>query len=165
MNKALNLILLSIILIGSSCISFREIGKINMISNRNIERSLEYKLLTTYSGGSLHELKKSKAPNIQEAVDQTVKKIPGGEFLMNVKVYLVNDKYFAVEGDVWGLNNDIKDVAFRGFKVGDKVTWKKFGKFLQGKINALKDDKTCLVEDDKTKKIAELTYDQLTKVQ
>lgn len=165
MTKAQNLFLLSIILFGTSCTSFREIGEINMISNRNIERNLDYKLLTTYSGGSQHELKKSKAPSIQEAVDKTVKKIPGGEFLMNAKVYIVNDKYFAVEGDVWGLTSDVNQITYRGFKLGDRVTWKKFGKFLHGKINALKDDKTCLVEEESTKKITELNYDQLTRVQ
>jgi len=130
-----------------------------MISNRNVDPTLNYQIITTYSGGSKKELKKTKAEYIEDAIDQTVKKIPGGEFIMNAKIYLVNNKYFAVEGDVWGVGSNI---AYRGFKVGDVVTWKKFGKFHKGKITGLKDDKTCLVENEEGK-IIEIKYDEVTK--
>ncbi len=59
--------------------------------------------------------------------------------------------------------------SFKGFKVGDIVTWKvksitKGTKYLKGEIYALKDDKTCLVKvDDSAGKTYELQYDEITK--
>ncbi|MCB0475568.1 MAG: hypothetical protein KDC69_07825 [Flavobacteriaceae bacterium] len=145
--------------IFTSCVSVKQIGKLNMISNRNVDPNLNYQNLTTYSGGSQKELLRSRTKTIEDAVDQTVRKIPGGEFLMNVKVYLVNKEFIAVEGDVWGLQSN---VAYRGFKVGDAVTWKVFGGFETGTIISLKDDKTCFVklEDGTT---VERRYDSISK--
>jgi hypothetical protein len=137
-----------------------------MISNRNIDTDLKYQLLTKYSGGSQHELKKSNAKSIEEAIDQTVRKVPGGEFVMNAKVYLVKSKYIAIEGDVWG---NPAEQNYRGFKSGDLVTWKvksitKGTKYLKGTISTLKDDKTCLVViEDSAGKIIELSYDEISK--
>jgi hypothetical protein len=149
----------------SSCITVKQIGKVNMISNRNVDPNLKYTIITTYSGGSDSELKKSKATTIEDAVDKTVKKVPGGEFVMNVKIYRVSHgnsgpQFFAVEGDVWG---NATHQGFRGFKVGDRVTWKQKGKFYNGTIIALKDDKSCLIEDDTSDKTIEQLYDDITK--
>lgn len=148
----------------TSCMSFKEIGKINMISTRNIDSKTEYKLLTTYSGGSNRELKKTRATNIQQAIDETVRRTPGGEYLMNVKIYLVDQQYFAVEGDVWGRSADVKDIAINGFKVGDKVTWKKFGTYKTGRVTALK-DKSCFIQQDDGGKTIEMDYSDITKLQ
>ncbi|MBI3503060.1 MAG: hypothetical protein HY063_14835 [Bacteroidetes bacterium] len=50
--------------------------------------------------------------SIQQAVDAVVKKVDGGEYLMNAKIWLIirsgggfvpDRYYYAVEGDVWGL--------------------------------------------------------------
>ncbi len=101
MRSTLILIALFLLFLAS-CTSVKQIGALNMISNRNIDRSLNYKPLLNYAGGSKRELKKSRCTSLQEAVDKTVKKVPNGEFLMNVKLYLIKGKYFAVEGDVWG---------------------------------------------------------------
>lgn len=158
----------------ASCMSVKQVGKLNMISNRNVESKVEYELVKSYSGGSKKELKKSKAITIEDAIDNTVRAVPGGEFLKNVKVYLVNGKYFAVEGDVWGIANNI---TFKGFKIGDKVTWKNkkspmdkltnSGKkdYLTGRIASLKNDKTCFVKVDGEEQTVELLYDDITKVQ
>lgn len=156
-------ILLALILITAvtSCTSVKQIGKVNMISNRNVDPKLNYDVISTYSGGSNRELKKSKAKTIEDAIDQTVRKIPGGEFLMNAKIYLVNGQYLAVEGDVWGVKSN---VAYRGFKVGDKVTWKAMGNFKTGTIKSLKDDKTCLIETENGD-IVEKKYDDISKVE
>lgn len=144
----------------TSCTSVKQIGKVNMISNRNVDPKLNYEVITTYSGGSKKELKKSKSTTIEDAIDQTVRKIPGGEFLMNVKVYLVNGQYLAVEGDVWGVKSDI---GFRGFKIGDKVVWKIIGgQFKSGVIKSLKDDKSCLIETEDGK-IVDKKYDEISK--
>lgn len=150
----------------SSCVQVKQIGKVNMISNRNVDPNLKYSIITTYSGGSNRELKKSEAKTIEDAIDATVKKIPGGEFVMNVKIYLVyhtwgEKRFFAVEGDVWG-NPSVQ--SFRGFKVGDRVTWKKRGDFYNGTITALKDDKSCFIEEDISDKTTEHLYDEITKI-
>ena len=147
--------------IASCATSIKQIGKVNMISNRNIDPKLNYDVISTYSGGSNRELKKSHATTIEDAVDQTVKKVPGGEFLMNIKIYSVNKKYFAAEGDVWGVKSNL---AYRGFKVGDKVTWKGMGGFKTGNIKSLRDDKTCLVETENGKTL-EKKYDDISKAE
>lgn len=144
----------------SSCTSVKQIGKVNMISNRNIDPNLKYKLVSSYSGGSDSELKNSEAKNIEEAIDQTVRKIPGAEFLMNVKIYIIDERYYAVEGDAWGSSTDI---TYRGFKVGDKVSWKKWGDFNTGTITSLKDNKNCLIIADNDNKAIELSYDEIIK--
>ena len=132
-----------------------------MVSNRNVDPNLGYGVITTYSGGSKRELKKSRAISIEEAIDQTVRKVPGGEFLMNAKIYMVDGKYIAVEGDVWGVKSN---VAFRGFKVGDTVTWKVMFNFKIGTIKSLIDDKTCLIETEDGD-IIEQKYVKINKVE
>ena len=163
--------ILTLAIILTSCMSVKQIGKVNMISNRNIDPNLKYERISTYSGGSKKELKKSKTKTIEDAIDQTVRKVPGGEFLMNAKIYYVKDQYFAVEGDVWGKPENI---SYRGLEIGDKVTWKnkslsaKLGwqkDYLTGVIKALKDDKTCLVTVAETDEVVELSYDDITKVE
>jgi hypothetical protein len=151
-----------------SCSSVKQIGKVNMISTRNVDQSIKYQVLTTYSGGSKRELKKTRSKSIEDAIDATVKKVPGGEFLMNCKIYTVNSIYVAVEGDVWG--NPINQ-SFRGFRVGDKVTWKKKDiingtRFFSGVISGLKDDKTCFIKTiDAKEETIEMSYDEITKVE
>lgn len=163
----LSLILLSILI--TSCSSVREIGKVNMISTRNIDASVKYEILTTYSGGSKRELKKSSAKSVDDAIDKTVKRVAGGEYLMNVKIYKVHKHHYAVEGDVWGIPSH---QSYRGFKVGDKVTWKntsllshfKGNKYLTGIISAHRDDRYCLVKVDGKDKTIELSYDEISKI-
>ena len=157
-----SIVIATLLLFFELCTSVKLIGKVNMISNRNIDSKMNYQLITTYSGGSDKEIRKSKATTLEEATDNTVKKVPGGEFIMNVKIYHVKGKYFAVEGDVWGTAGSV--VAYRGFKIGDKVTWKKFNKFYTGKITALKDNETCYVQIDNDNSMVELLYDNITKV-
>ena len=131
-----------------------------MISNRNVDSNLDYGLIASYSGGTKRELKKSRALTVEDAVDQTVRKVPEGEFLMNSKVYLVKNKYFAVEGDVWGVK---ANATYRGFKVGDKV-------IIDGALNtiatikSLKDDKTCFIERINGL-IEEVKYDRFSKAE
>lgn len=95
----------------SSCQSVRltKAGEFNMISHRNVDVKNNYVMLKPYAGVSEKELKKSTAETMQDAIDQTVKTVPGGEFLMNVKFYVVTHKKkkktwltYAAEGDVWG---------------------------------------------------------------
>jgi hypothetical protein len=174
------------------------IGQVNMISTRNVDMSRKYEPLSTYAGGSEEEMKEANAKNIEEGVNATVRKIPGGEFIMNAKIYMVdlfdvkkiaqktivqksNGKVvsekigewrvvskneagstYVVEGDVYGIAGNNQH---RGFKLGDAVTWKNTdGKWVKGKITALKDANTCLVENEE-KVIIEKRYDDIVKAQ
>lgn len=142
----------------SACKTVKKIGRVNMISIRNVEPNLEYSVITTYSGGSKRELRKTKATTIEDAVTQTVRKIPGGEFIMNATIYKVAGTCYAVEGDVWGTKTN---VAYRGFKVGDKVMWKVMGVFKEGVIRSLKNDKTCYIETEGGTTV-EKKYDEIS---
>ena len=161
MKKVIYLMLLAVLFSGCSTLKVKQIGKMNMVSNRNVNPSVQYQLISTYTGGSKSELRQSTAKTIDEAVDQTVKKVPGGEFLMNVKIFAIDSTYYAVEGDVWGipLSN-----GYRGFKPGNKVSWSRMFKVHTGIIFALKDYEKCTITDDETKRIVEIKYDDLTNV-
>lgn len=159
LNFTLLIFLLSALLI-TSCVTVQQVGKLNMIANRNVDSSLDYKPISTYSGAEFRNLRYTRATSIEEAVDQTVRNTPGGEFLMNVKIYLVNGRYFAVEGDVWGRTDDI---VYKGFQVGDTVSWKSGREYISGVITSLKDGFRCLVELD-SGVIKEVQYSELTKI-
>ena len=168
------IVAIATIITTTSCsTSIKIIGSVNMLSHRNVNPKLDYHALATYSGGSPKERKKTRAVTIEDAIDQTVKKIPGGEFLMNAKVYLVKTPlkhkslegkktkfFYFCEGDVWGSKENI---SYRGFKVGDKV-------IVDGIINSvatiksLKDDKTCFIERINGL-IEEVKYDRISKAE
>ena len=157
-------ILMSLVaIIFYSCATITQIGDLNMISKRNIDSDFNYELISTYAGGSKKELKKSKATNIEEAVDQTVRKVAGGEFVMNAKIYKIEKRfntYFAVEGDIWGK----KEKMFREFKINDIVIWKTINGFSKGKIISFKDDTSCLIETEKGD-IIEKKFSQISKLE
>lgn len=112
-------------------------------------------------GAGDREIRKTKAKTIEDAVDQTVKSTPGGEFLKNVKIYRTNKNLFAVEGDVWGIP---ANANFQGFAVGDKVKWTKLFKNYTGTIVDLKNDKACTIKRDSDSNITEVDYTDLTKI-
>jgi phage tail sheath protein FI len=159
MNKLL--LFCAICLLSSCAVTIKQIGSVNMISSRNVESSTNYVLLRSYMGASQKELRKSKAETIQDAIEQVVKSTPGGEFLKNVKLYTTSKKYFAVEGDIWGI---VTNANFRGFTTGDKVKWTKLFKDYTGTIVNLKDDKTCTIKKDSDQSITDVDYKDLTKI-
>lgn len=142
------------------CMSVRQVGKVNMISTRNVDPTVHYELVSSYAGGTERELRRSRAENVEQAIDDTVKKVPGGEFVVNARLYIVNERYFAVEGDVWGRKGNH---AFRGFTVGDRVSFKTAFGIRSGEVAALKDDKTCFVLVDGNDSATEVKYDALAK--
>lgn len=73
MNK---LLLFCVIFLLVSCATIKQIGSVNMISNRNVESSVNYVMLKSYMGASHKEVKNSKAETIQDAIDQVVKSTP-----------------------------------------------------------------------------------------
>jgi hypothetical protein len=158
MNK---LLFFGAIFLLGSCVTTKQIGKVNLISNRNVESSANYVLIKSYMGASKQEIRKTKATTLEDAIDQVVKSTPGGEYLKNVKVYLTGNKYLAVEGDVWGIAGNVN---FRGFTPGDRVKWTKLFKDFTGTIVDLKDDKVCTVKRDPDQSIVEVEYKDLTKI-
>ena len=147
-----------------------------MISTRNYDNSVQYQRLTTYSGASNNQMRKSKSTSIDDAVNQTVKEVPGGEFVMNAKIYAVPNNnakngdprfYYVVEGDVWGIpmaGINYQGGGYQGFSLGDIVGWQYGGRMKKGKIIALKDSKKCVVEDEKGVNFT-LNYDKLMRLQ
>ncbi len=135
---------IAVVILLSSCGSVREIGQVNMISNRNIDSDFEYERLGSYVELTKRQKKKSRNKNLAAAVNSTVQSLPGGEFIMNAKVYQINYKYFAIEGDVWGKKSD----EYRGFEIGQIVQWSTtFGK-KQGRITGFANKEEFLVQED-----------------
>lgn len=158
--KNLLIMAISTLLISSCSSTYKQIGRLNMVSNRNVNPEGKYKLITTYSGSSEREILKSRHNSIEEAVDATVRSVQGGEFLTNVKIYLVDNTYFCVVGDVYGAV-DPKEVTYRGFKIGDNVRWKYGDRNYTGTIVGWIDAETCTVEDEKGK-FLEKDFDTLS---
>lgn len=148
----------------TGCFSTKRIGDLTMISTRNVDTKSDYVLLRNYMGGTKKELKRSKAKDLKDAVNNVVKQTPGGEFLKNVKVYIVNGKYFAVEGDVWGLQSGQN---MRGYSIGSKVQYPcgvgGVNKCI-GIITDLTNDKVCQVKNEETGKVTTEKYSDLKKV-
>jgi len=152
----------------SSCSTVIELGRLNMISTRNIESKADYILVKNYAGGDKAEikkaLKKTKATTLDAAVDETVRNVAGGEFLKNAKVYGVKRKevmYLLVEGDVWGLAGQ---ESFRGYKVGDMVQWKELTVTKKGVITGLTDSEKCMVKEEGSENSQSIKYSNLVKV-
>ncbi len=168
MKKHVIILSVPLLALMSSCSTVIDLGKLNMISDRNIDSKGDYVLIKNYAGGSKKEikkaLKKTKATTLDAAVDETVRNVAGGEFLKNVKVYGVKKKevmYLLVEGDVWGVAGD---VSFRGFKVGDKVQWKELTVYKKGTITGLTDADKCMVKEDGKENSKSFKFSSLTKV-
>ena len=160
--------LITITVMISSCATVVDLGKLNMISDRNIDSKMDYVLIKNYAGGSAKEikkaLKKTKATTLDAAVDETVRNVAGGEFLKNVKVYGVKKKkemYLLVEGDVWGVSGN---ESFRGFKVGDTVQWKELTVTKKGIITGLTDSEKCMIKEEGKENSQSLKYSSITKV-
>lgn len=168
MKKHVIILSVPLLALMSSCSTVIDLGKLNMISDRNIDSKGDYVLIKNYAGVSKKEikkaLKKTKATTLDAAVDETVRNVAGGEFLKNVKVYGVKKKevmYLLVEGDVWGVAGD---VSFRGFKVGDKVQWKELTVYKKGTITGLTDADKCMVKEDGKENSKSFKFSSLTKV-
>ncbi len=161
-NLLKNTAIIAVSIALASCTSVKEIGDLNMISTRNVDSKGDYVLLRNYMGGTKKELKKSRATSLDNAIDNVVKQTPGGEFVKNVKVYIVNKKYFAVEGDIWGLQSGQN---MRGYTLGSKVQYPCGVSKCIGKITDLTNDKVCQVKNDETGKVTTEKYSDLKKAE
>ena len=149
---------LSILFFLSGCgVKITQIGKLNMVSNRNISDKTEYQLLSSYTKASKKEMKKNNFKDLEAAMDFTVKKVPGGEYLMNPRFYLLTKgtkSYFFVEGDVWG--NKI-DANYAGLHIGDQVIIR--DKRITKLFNLKKDFLNATLVGFKTSEIAIVEYE------
>lgn len=162
------LLMLTATAILSSCIGIKQVGDLNLVSSRNVDlKSGEYELIKSHAGSSSKkqlkkEFKKIKANTLEQAVSYTVKSTPGGEFVANARIYLLNGTYFIVQGDVWGVAGAIPD--YKGWKVGDKVQYNRSFKKRTGVIVDLKDSENATIKEDETNKHYSLKYDKLLKI-
>lgn len=168
MKKNIIILTTSTMALLSSCSTVIDLGKLNMISDRNIDSKGDYVLVKSYAGGSPKEIKKAlkrtKATTLDVAVDETVRNVAGGEFLKNVKVYGVKKKdkmFLLVEGDVWGVAGN---ESFRGFKIGDMVQWKELTVYKKGTITGLTDAEKCMVKESGKENSKSFKFTSLTKV-
>lgn len=156
-----SLLKLTILFAFFSCTSVKQVGKLTIVADRNIDSKTDYVLLRSYMGGSTRELKRLKGKTLEDAIDNVVRNTPGGEFLKNARIYLVNGTMFAVEGDVWGIKGDQN---FKGFHVGDKVQWSgAFSSVLKGMIVELKNETVCIVKLESNGNLKEVRYSELKK--
>ena len=76
MKKHVIILSVPLLALMSSCSTVIDLGKLNMISDRNIDSKGDYVLIKNYAGGSKKEikkaLKKTKATTLDAAVDETV---------------------------------------------------------------------------------------------
>lgn len=156
MKKIIFLSFISIMFLSctTSSLTVTPMGQLNSVSTRNVDNSKSYVPLMTYAGISSSEVEnaiskskkgrikkrnpiykeilKFKGNTINEAVDNVVKTRVGGEYLMNVRFYLVKQmtkegkltvikNTFVASGDVWGINDDNQNI--KGFKLNDNVVF------------------------------------------
>jgi hypothetical protein len=156
MKKIIYLSFISLLLYSckSASLNVAPMGLLNSVSTRNVDGSKKYIPLMTYAGVSSSEIEnaiqkskkgrikkrnpiykeiiKFKGNNINEAVDNVVKTQVGGEYLMNVRFYLVQQRVkegkmvtvkntFVAAGDIWGLKDSTQNI--KGFKLKDPVVF------------------------------------------
>lgn len=110
-----------IFLLASLAISVqsqRRIGSLTIASCRNVDTPAGYELLRADVEG-VSKLKEDEA--MQEAMDEAIRQVPGGEFLMNVVFYMKGNRKVIVRGDVWGKPQPEVTAIL---KPHDRVTWK-----------------------------------------
>ena len=166
--------IVAITLSFTSCFTVKQIGQLTMISNRNIDHNQNYELLRGYVGSTDAERKKSRATTLQQAIDEAVQKVPGGEYMMNVRMYEIlygkKRQYYSVDGDVWGIKQNSSEQTsaaggtYYSFKEGDNVTWKKGSKYYTGVIISMKDKKKCLIKTDQTGDVINEDYEDISKI-
>lgn len=92
------LLFLAFVLLMGSC-TFNRIGSLTMVSTRNMDTSANYvELARGVEGRS----KMRHDDALQEAIDDAINSVPGGEYMMNTIVYVKDNRIIKVKGDVWG---------------------------------------------------------------
>ncbi|SDE04542.1 hypothetical protein [Riemerella columbipharyngis] len=148
----------------ASCNSWVKIGNLNSISNRNIDDSKQYSLISR----DVEAEAKSGSDALEQAVDNLTGKYQG-EFVRNAKIYVKdNGEKVKVIGDVWGVQNTITNIktvanAEIDLKIGDSVVFKRKGDITEGKIIGIGAEKVVVEYGRKGRKKIELRFDEITK--
>ena len=159
MKKLNYLFALGIAMFVTSCTTtsyyIKPAGDLTMVSTRNVDRSVNYVPIKTYAGVSgkdvdaaittakkgiltkksaiIKEVNSYKANTLNEAVDNVVKSVAGGEYIQNAKFFCVQQTTKALfgpplysysyicSGDVWGVKD--ANANIKGFRVNDKVVF------------------------------------------
>ena len=102
MKKTLSpFLIITLIVIISSCSSVKYAGDLTIISTRNVSVDKTPKKLGVVTFKNKRETRKFKAVDLKQAVDLTLKKYQG-DFITNARIYLIGGRYYSVEGDIWG---------------------------------------------------------------
>lgn len=162
MKNCITIIALILLVSNASAQKPELVGSFNLVSTRNIETGKDYVLLSSYAGGTDAEMKKSKALTADDAINNVVKSVAGGVYMMNVKIYLVGyGKYYAAQGDVYGIAGQVSDQ--HGWKVGDHVQYSTPVTLMKSKgvIIDLNNNNECTVKDDASGKVYVVKFDKL----
>lgn len=126
----------------ASCGSYARIGDLTVLANRNVGSTGDYELVERNVEATA---RMQNDDALERAVDEATNSVAGGEYLQNVQVYVKsNGKKVKVVGDVWGVPaatgtglSAAGDAGVGAFKVGDAVTFKLGGRFVDAKIIGL----------------------------
>lgn len=98
-------------LLTSCAGTYQAVGKVGMLAPDRVENGVNYQPLATNTGSSKKVITASKAQTVSQAVQQVINTVPGGKYMTNVTVYVVDGGYIAVKGDVWGVSADTVPTA------------------------------------------------------
>lgn len=105
--KKLGLFFTACTLLASCASPYKMIGTLDYLSVKDIDGKGDYQKIASDLGSKKKELKSSTSYTVQQAVDSMFARVPGAEFMTNVKIYVVKDEFVAVSGDVWGQKQNI----------------------------------------------------------
>ncbi len=158
----------------SSC-AWHNVGNLTVASTHNVDRDLStYTLLVR----DVDVRVKARRNPLQVAIDRGVASRPGGEYMMNVMVYMKpgNTKKVKLTGDVYGRARPegvapATDTRLASdLAVGDRVAVRMPGKVVSGVVIGLQPEK-AMVEYDATnskgeaiKRMKAFAFDRVTKI-
>lgn len=165
--KYTSLLLAALLL--TSCGGWQRVGQMTMVSTRNVDGAQPYVLLVR---GAEATAKMKQDDAMQMAVDAAVAQHPGGEYMMNVSVYVKeNGKAVKVNGDVWGIASAANTASSvvtgsSDMRTGDRVAFKLGGHVTEGTIVGIRPTSAVVEYTSGTKQLMkELDYSKLTKLQ
>ncbi|NBA76804.1 hypothetical protein GOQ04_14695 [Emticicia sp. ODNR4P] len=147
-----------------SCSSIKPIGDVEILSYQKLDNSVKYELIATNVGGTYKEFNDTRMQGIKtipDAVKRLVDNVPGGIFLRNAKIYILDNSLVSVQGDVWGIKSENANI--KGFAVGNHVIYQKGSKISKAQVMTLKDATTCFIQEFGEEKSIEVRYEYLTK--
>jgi hypothetical protein len=144
-----------------------KLGDLTTVSNRNIDSGTNYVELARYVEGRGKQLKHKKQGALEMAIDNTVKSIPGGEFLKNATIRMTpRGRYIRIVGDVWGIPGVLTEAQQKAakFNIGDNVSWNNAGNFMKGTITGKDEDKAMVkyIDGKGVEQLNRIDYDRLT---